>query len=97
MNSLKKNIYIILFTFFGGLLGFFLHMLLEIFYINTLLISDYTVYNFGLSWGELVLVHVLFTLGLTGGGSIFGFFQGRYWWNIIYVEKRFSSLFRKRV
>lgn len=84
----KKTVYITLFTVVGVMTGFFLHMVIEIWYINNLFLPSYETYSFGLSWKGILILHALFTFTLFAGGGFFGFRQGKYWWRVIYIEKR---------
>ena len=88
--------YIILFSIAGALFGFFIHMVFEIWYINTLLFPSYETYSLGLSWNGILFLHALLVFVLTISGGIIGFYQGKYWWRIIYVEKKFFSRFIKK-
>jgi len=83
---MKKTIYIILFTFLGILLQFLIHAGIEVWYIG-LLISDFPKYGFGLSWPQWFIIHHIATVVLLVAGALFGFWQGKYWWQRIY-EKR---------
>ena len=90
MNA-KKTIYIAGFTVLGILVSFIVHAGVEIWYIGRL-IADFETYGLGLSWSQWVMIHhvgavLLFLLGLTAG-----FFQGRLWWRIIYVDKRLERI-----
>ncbi|MCR4323308.1 MAG: hypothetical protein NUV61_04455 [Candidatus Azambacteria bacterium] len=87
---MKKTIYIISFTLLGILAQLLIHALLEMWYIE-LLIGDFARYGFGLSWNAWFLIHHIVTGVLFAGGSIGGYFSGRYWWRIIYTEKRYEK------
>ena len=57
-----------------------------------LLVNGYKIFGLGISWNGWYMVHrigsyILFILGI-----IFGFYQGKMWWRIIYVEKRFGKI-----
>lgn len=83
---MEKRIYITLFVFLGILLQFLVHAFLEIWYID-LLVSDFQSYSFGFSWSEWVLIHHIGSVALLVLGVLFGFWQGKFWWNKIYVKK----------
>jgi hypothetical protein len=83
---MKKTIYIILFTFLGILLQFLVHAGIEIWYIG-LLTGNFSRYGFGLSWSQWFIIHHIATVILFLLGTLFGFLQGKYWWQRIY-EKR---------
>ena len=80
---MKKIVYILLFTLLGVLLQFFIHALLEIWYIR-LLTSDFQTYGLGLSWTNWFLIHHIATVILLLVGVILGLWQGMYWWKRIY-------------
>ena len=83
---MKKTIYIILFTFLGILLQFLIHILVETWYID-LLITDFPKYGFGLSWYQWFIIHHIGTVILFVTGTLFGFWQGKFWWQRIYEKK----------
>lgn len=80
---MKKIIYITAFTFLGVLVQFFVHAVLEMWYIG-LLLSDFSKYGFGISWDGWILIHNIGTVVFLFLGAGFGFFQGKYWWVKIY-------------
>ena len=83
---MKRVIYIILFTILGILLQFLAHALLETWYAN-LLLADFVKYSFGLSWEKWwYVVHGVGSVALLVAGAVFGFWQGRYWWERIYMK-----------
>lgn len=92
MNA-KKTTYIILTMILGLILSFLVHAGIEIFYINNLLSK-------GLSPEPSSLTHqcylpsslqiILLLAGLLGG-----YFLGRIWWRIVYVEHRSKEVKRK--
>lgn len=90
----KRRIYIGLFTVLGILLGFLLHGGLEIWYTN-LLITDFDRHSLGHSWETWFAIHKYGAIGLFVLSAIWGYFQGRFWWRVVYVEKRFDPLFSK--
>jgi hypothetical protein len=84
--NVKKIIYIALTMILGLILSFIFHAVIEIFYIDHLL-------GKGISPQPSLLTHqcylpsslqiILLLAGLLGG-----FFLGRTWWRIVYVERR---------
>jgi len=82
---MKRNIYILLFTFLGVLLQFLVHALVEIWYIG-LLASNFSRYSFGLSWHQWYIIHHIATAILFAMGAVFGFWQGKFWWKRIYEK-----------
>ncbi|MDF1498659.1 MAG: hypothetical protein P1P85_04905 [Patescibacteria group bacterium] len=83
---MKKQIYIILFIVLGVLLSFILHAVIEIYYID-LLVIDFLKYSFGFSWSKLYMFHKIGTLFLFILGMGLGLWQGKYWWKKIYIDK----------
>ena len=80
--TMKRKVYIVLFTVFGLLGAWLLHILLEIAIIN-LLTEDFNRYGLGLSWSVWFLIHnigaiLLELIGLIGG---------------IYFGRRFATYF----
>ena len=90
MNS-KRTIYITSFTVLGILLSTIVHAGVEIPVIN-LLVADFDRYSLGLTWAQWFWVHHVGTVFLGILGTLFGYWQGRHWWQVIYVEgKRFRK------
>lgn len=83
----KKYFYIISFAFFGFLLQFLVHGLIETWYIG-LLLSDFPKYGFGLSWDRWFLIHHILTVILLIAGVVSGFFGGKFWWKKLYEDKK---------
>jgi len=83
---MKRTIYIIAFTFLGVLLQFLIHAWVEIWYIG-LLVSNFSIYGLGFTWGQWFLIHHVLAVILLIAGIVFGYLQGKYWWNQIYVLK----------
>lgn len=84
---MKKKIYIIAFTVFGILLQLLLHTGIEIWYIG-LLTLDFPRYSFGFSWNQWFLIHHIGAVILLVVGILFGFWQGKFWWQKIYEKPR---------
>jgi len=87
---MKRKFYIAAFIFLGILLQFLVHAGIEIWYIN-LLLTDFQKYGFGLSWESWEMIHHGLLLVLLFCGGIFGFWQGKYWWKRIYVDRIFKK------
>lgn len=85
-NKLKRKIYIILFIILGIILSFLAHAIIEMRYIN-LLLSDFGKYGFGMSWQFWYNFHSIAAILLFALGALFGYYQGKYWWKVLY-EKR---------
>jgi len=88
---MKRTIYITAFTFLGILIQFLIHGLIEIWYIG-LLISNFSKYGLGLSWSQWFLIHHLATVTLFIIGALFGFLQGKFWWEKIYGKSKQSKI-----
>ena len=73
---MKRKIYIVLFTVFGLLGAWLLHILLEIAIIN-LLTEDFNRYGLGLSWPSWFLIHNIGSVLLEVVGLIGGIYFGR--------------------
>ena len=91
---MKKIIYLILFTILGVLLGFLVHAILEIWYIR-LLLSNYERYGLGLTFDTWFTIHTYFSVITFVGGLLFGYFSGKKWWRVLYVEKKFRKWLKK--
>jgi hypothetical protein len=63
---------------------------IEIVVIN-LLVKDFERYSLGLFWGQWFLVHHVGAVILLIAGVLFGLWQGQYWWNVVYVKKKFGK------
>ena len=83
---MKKSIYIISFIVLGILLQFILHALIEVIALNLLLDSS------DVFWDKWYLLHGIFTVLLLVGGIVFGYFQGKKWWQILYVDKKYGEI-----
>ena|SRR3989338_2255312 len=93
-KEIKRKIYIGLFIILGILLGLLVHGFLELWYIRGL-INNFPKYSLGYTWADWFLIHKIFSAITFVGGALFGFFQGRFWWRIVYEQKRFDPFFRK--
>ncbi len=86
---MKRTIYLIAFTIFGVLLQFLAHALLEMGVIS-LLLRDFNRYGLGLTWAQWFAVHQTLSFAFLIVGIAYGYRAGLYWWNAIYVQKRFG-------
>ena len=93
-NKTKRKIYIALFTFLGVLLGFLFHGIVEIWYINRLT-ENFSAYSLGYTWQQWFVIHKYFAITTLVLGLLFGFFQGQYWWKVVYQQKRLDPFFKK--
>ncbi len=87
---MKKTIYIILTAILGIIVSFLIHAIIEIPVIY-LIVSNYDKYSLGLSWGQLFLIHNIFTFILFLVGLILGIKFGFKWWKYIYVDKKYRG------
>lgn len=84
---MKRAVYIIAFTFLGVLLQFLIHAGIEI-PVIFLLLKDFETFGLGLTWDQWVMIHDIGTIVFFAAGAAGGFLLGRYWWRVIYIEKR---------
>jgi len=96
---MKKYFYIVSFTFLGFLLQLLFHAIFENWYIG-FLVYDFERYGLGISWDSWFFIHHIFTILLSLLGVLFGFWQGKHWWNFLYDEngkakKNIKNLFCK--
>jgi hypothetical protein len=91
---MKRKVYIATFMILGVLLGFLAHAILEIWYIK-LLVNDFSRYGFGWSFDTWRDIHNYFTSALLALGGITGFYLGRRYWRILYVERRYGKFFKR--
>ncbi len=87
---MKRIVYIAAFAILGILLQFLVHALIELWY-TALLMADFARYGLGLPWDAWFLIHHIATAVLFVGGVVGGYFSGRYWWRIIYIEKKYEK------
>lgn len=87
---MKRTIYIILFIILGVFAQFLAHALLELWYI-ALLATDFARYGLGLSWDAWFLIHHIATAVLFTGGVLGGYLSGKYWWRVIYIDKKYEK------
>ncbi len=83
---MKKFVYIFLWVVLGLMLSFVAHALIEIFYIKNYLPNGFT--------GHCALPLWL-QIGLPVLGILFGFLAGKFFWRVIYVEKRVRRWLKK--
>lgn len=93
LTNTKRKIYIALFIVFGVLIGLLLHGSLELWYARNL-ITDFDHYSLGYTWQQWFSIHKYFSITLLILSIVFGYFQGRYWWRVVYEEKRLDPFFR---
>lgn len=81
-TNLKKAVYLFASTILGALLSFIAHAIIEISYLHWATSQNHIIafYN-----GCALLPTIQIALLLIG--IIGGFFLGRFWWRIIYIER----------
>ncbi|MFH1366393.1 MAG: hypothetical protein ABIH38_00185 [Patescibacteria group bacterium] len=82
---MKRIIYIFSTTILGLFLSFILHTGIETLYLK---------YAKEITWHHGCALPCWLQIGLILAGLIGGYFLGRFWWRIVYVEKR--RLFRSK-
>ena len=82
--SLKKTIYLMASTILGIMLSYLVHAAIEIVYLQQA--GSITWYSYG-GVGACALPPVV-QYGLLIVGIVGGYLLGRYWWKIVYIEKR---------
>jgi len=80
----KKTIYLIASTVFGIILSCIAHAVIEIIYLQQA--DNITWYSQG-GVGACALPPAV-QYGLVLIGIVGGYFLGRYWWKIVYIERR---------
>lgn len=86
---MTRAVYISGFIALGVMLQAILHAVVEKMYID-LLIADFDAYSLGMSWTMWFMIHHALSTVLFASGIAFGYWQGKKWWRIMYVEKRWS-------
>ena len=81
--KIKRFVYIFLWVVLGIIISTIIHALIEI-PVLKYLVS-------GLNWSQWQIIHdigsvILFVLGILGGCL-----AGKYWWRIIYFDKKFKK------
>jgi hypothetical protein len=90
MRNMKRLFYITLVSFLFVLLATILHAAIEI-PVLAILTGNMELYGNGWVWRNWPLLHAVFGNILWFGGAVLGYFFGRLWWRILYVEKRYGT------
>ncbi|TSC62077.1 MAG: hypothetical protein G01um101448_1210 [Parcubacteria group bacterium Gr01-1014_48] len=85
--------YLFLFTLLGVIVSFLVHAAIEIPVID-LLVKDFEKYGLGLTWRQWYSVHHIGSVLLLLLGIMGGFWQGKYWWRVMYIEH--SNVYNSR-
>jgi uncharacterized protein YneF (UPF0154 family) len=78
----KKIIYIVLNVILGLLLGFLVHVFIEIKYLEWAASTGYYVV-----WQGNCALPLILQVGLLFLGAVGGFFSGKFWWKKVYIER----------
>jgi hypothetical protein len=86
----KKIIYLISWVVLGVLLSFLAHAFIEFKYLSW---ADEN--NRVVVWYGGCALHPVLRVGLFMAGVLFGFWQGKFWWQKIYIERYWEKKFTK--
>ncbi|QQG52437.1 MAG: hypothetical protein HY931_03915 [Candidatus Falkowbacteria bacterium] len=89
-TKIKKAIYLVAFIFFGLLLSFNLHSLMEVGYLELAARHNLAVHFYGICALPPFIQILLPILGI-----IFGLYFGLYWWRKIYLERCLDKFYGK--
>jgi O-antigen ligase len=78
-------VYLCLTTVLGVLLSLLVHAAIEAAYLR-----DAEAKETAIHWSFGCALHPALQLGLLLAGAVGGFFLGRYWWRMVYVERRWD-------
>ena len=89
---MKRTVYITAWIVLGLLLSFVAHAVMEIGYIKYALgsgvvLTNHMVFGGGYCALPAWLQYLLFALGIVGG-----YLAGKFFWRVIYIEKRYRRL-----
>lgn len=83
----KRTLYIVLTTVLGIMLGFLVHALAEMWAID-LIVQGGSPFGLTLTIDQWFTVHRAWSMVTLVGGAVTGFFLGKYWWRLVYIEHR---------
>lgn len=92
---MKKIVYYLLTIILGLLLSILSHVFIEYFYLRQAIINNVPIQRVGSELGCALPLGL--QVGLPIAGVILGFFLGRRWWQIVYVEGRRQWFRRKNI
>lgn len=87
---MKKYFYIVAFMFLGFLVSMLVHALIEIPTLAVITRDPDTMAD-SYIWQNWWFFHGIGGRALSVGGILLGFFLGRKFWQILYVEKRYGT------
>lgn len=87
---MKQKVYYFSFVILGAMIGFFIHAMVEILYID-LLLSDFDKYGFGWSWSVWDRIHIYGVLAMVLIFGLWGYNRGRHFWRVLYVDQKYSK------
>lgn len=88
---MKKIVYIFMWMVLGFFVSIIAHGVIEISYIgyalkNGIILENHALFGYGYCTLPVYLQVGLLVLGIVGG-----FFSGRHWWRVIYVQERYRG------
>lgn len=87
---MKKAFYIGSFTLLGVIISFLVHALIELPALY-LVANHYDLYGSSWWWQHWEALHGGGSLALLILGTVGGFWQGWYWWRVVYIENRYNK------
>jgi len=84
---MKRIVYMLAFTILGAMVGFFIHIMAEVTYLQ-LLLADFEKYGFGWSWQAWENIQGVGMALLVLFGTGFGYRLGVRCWKWLYVEQK---------
>lgn len=83
----KEILYRSLFLLFALIMSLLLHALIE-WPVLTFITSDFERHSQSLIWQHWELIHRTFSIVLWALGAGLGYYYGRYFWYVLYVQPR---------
>lgn len=85
---MKRTVYIILTIIIGIIVSFVLHAFVEMWYLNWAEDNGHVIVWASPFGNGSCALPLYVNYGLLVLGAIGGYFLGRWWWKIVYIEKR---------